>query len=161
MTERQSIDFLREMSLFRGLTDHELAQIVSICKEHSHEAGELCGHEEENEEYLRIVKKGEVAIEFQIPHVARGRTITVDTLKAGNTFSWSALGSVTLTASVRAIKPTEVLDVNAVKLMRLCELDTHMGYIIMKNLATAISCRLTKFQLRHVGAFGAVIGEGR
>lgn len=160
MISAPSIEVLKKISLFDGLTDGELVQIAKLCREHSHEAGELCVVEGEKTDYVHFVKRGKVAVEFRIPHAPYGKSITIDTLKEGEVFAWSALVTGTLTASVRAVEPTEVLDLDAAELTALCERNFHIGYVIMRNLTSVISSRLTRSRLELLRAIGAAIGEG-
>ena len=160
MALRTSIEALKRIDLFKGLTDAELAQIAKLCREHSHEAGELCVTEGQKTDQVHFVKKGRVAIEFRIPHAPYGKEITVDTVGEREVFAWSALVTGTLTASVKAVEPTQVLDVDAAELLALCEKDNHIGYVLMKNLTSVISSRLTRSRLALLNAISAAIGEG-
>ncbi len=160
MAPAVSIELLKRIDVFKGLTDRELARIAELCREHSHGAGEICVAEGDKADYLRFVKKGRVAIEFRVPHAPEGKDITVDTVGAGEVFAWSALVTGTMTASVKTVEPTEVLDVSASELLSLCEEDNHIGYTIMKNLTWVISSRLTRSRLALLNAISAAIGEG-
>ena len=61
--------------------------------------------------------------------------------------------------ALRAIEATKVLSISADDLMALCEKDNHMGYIVMKNLASIISSRLKRHRLALLSAVSG-IGEG-
>jgi signal transduction histidine kinase len=147
------IESLRKIDLFEGLTDEELIEVSKLCSEHCHESGELCVAEGDRVNCAHFVKRGKVVIEIQSPKSAEDKTV-IDTLEDGDLFAWSALVTSTLTASVRAVEPTEILDVNAVDLLALCEKRPRMGYIIMKNLTLIINSRLTKSRGKLSAAYG-------
>ena len=160
MVTQVSARALKKVNLFRGLAEKELAQVAGLCREHSHKAGELCVVQGQETEFIHIIKKGKVGIESQVPDVPHGRKeIILATLTDGEVFSWSALMNKKLTASVRAIEPTDVLDINADELIALCEENNHIGYIVMKNLSQIISSRLSRHRLALMNAL-CCIGEG-
>jgi signal transduction histidine kinase len=138
------IEQLRRIDLFKGLTDTELLEVGRLCSEHYHGAGELCISENDRVDYVHCVKKGKVAVEIQIPQSSAKNKIAIDILGDGEVFAWSALVTSTLTASVRTLEPTEVLDVNAAALLVLCERIPQIGFVVMKNLTFVINSRLTK-----------------
>ena len=143
MVATPSIEPLRKFDLFDGLTDEELIEVRRLSSEHYQGPGELCVSEGDRVGYVHFVKKGKVTVEIQIPKSAEDK-IVIDVLGGGEVFAWSALVTSTLTASVRAVEPTEVLDVNAADLVVLCEKRPRIGYVIMKNLTLVINSRLTK-----------------
>ena len=148
-----SVESLRKIDLFNGLTDEELIEVGKLCSEHYHGSGELCVSEGDRVDYVHFVKKGKVTVEIQIPKSSLEDKIIVDTLGDGEIFAWSALVTSTLTASVRAVEPTEVLDVKAADLLALCEKKPRIGYVIMKNLTFVINSRLTKSRAKLSAAY--------
>ena len=146
------IEFLRKVDLFSGLTDAELIEIAKLCQRHSHEAGEPCLVQGEQTDHVHFVEKGMVAVELRMPYTPREKGIIVVTLGPGEVFAWSALVTGILSASVRAVKPSEILDVRGAELLALCEKNNHIGYVIMKNLSSVISSRLTNSQLALLNA---------
>ena len=87
-----------------------------------------------------------------MPYTPREKGITVVTLGPGEVFAWSALVTGIMSASVRAVKPSEILDVRGAELLALCEKNNPIGYIIMKSLSSVISSRLTNSQLALLNA---------
>jgi len=153
-----SIEVLKNINLFNGLTHKELLEVGKLCRESACKAGEVCLTEGGRVDTIRFVKKGKVSIEFQAPRLFQRSEVVVDTLSDGEIFAWSALVTSTLTASVKAIEPTEVIEINAVELSALCEKKTRIGYIIMKNLTQVINSRLTKSRKQLLSAIES-IGE--
>jgi signal transduction histidine kinase len=138
------VEQLRKIDLFKGLTDEELLEIGRLCSQHHYGAGEICISENDKVNNVHFVKEGEVAVEIHIPQSPAENKVVIDILKDGEVFAWSALVTSTLTASVRTLEPTEVLEVNAAALLDLCERIPHIGFVVMKNLTFVINSRLTR-----------------
>ena len=158
MVAKSMIEVLKGVNLFNGLTEKDLGEIAKLCHEYSLEAGELCVVEGEKTDYVHFVKKGKVAVELEVANLPYGGKVIVDTLGEGEVFAWSALVAGILTASVRAVEPTEVLYMNAAELLALCDKKNNIGYVIMKNLTSVISSRLTDSRLQLLNAI-ATIGQ--
>lgn len=155
-----SVRTLKKIDLFRGLTDSELAEIAKFSSEHECKAGEICLSLGEKTDSLQVVIKGRVGVESKIPDAPTGRKdIILAALGAGEIYSWSAMMGRVPTASVRAIEPTKTLHIDAQKLLALCEKNNHIGYIIMKNLASILSTRLKRHRLAILSAVTG-FGEG-
>ncbi len=70
--------------------------------------------------------------------------VTVHTAEEGDVFGWSAVVEPhTYTASARCIEKTEDICIKGSDLTSLFEQNPRMGYIVMRNLSSAVSSRLT------------------
>ncbi len=137
-------ELLKKTELFRGLTDSELAKITSICQERSLSSGELFAVEGEPGHEMCIIKHGLMEIELRqgedlppkaIIHLGTGQLIG----------EMSLIDHANRSATVRAIQtPTSLLVINHQDFHDLCEENAHIGYIVMKNMASDLS-----FKLRH------------
>lgn len=136
------IEQLRKTDLFYGLADEELMEVGEFCTQHFVGPGELCVRAGDAIDHVQFVKKGKVVVEVQASQPSPESTIVVDTLADGKVFAWSALLASTITASVRTVEPTEVLDVNAANLLALCKKKPRIGYVVMRNLTSVIDSRL-------------------
>ena len=160
MSEQISARSLKKVSLFTGLTESELAEIAKLCQEKSYQAGECCLTIGEKTEAVHFVQKGRVGVETQIPDAPTGRKdVILAALGPGEVFSWSALMGKIPTASVRAIESAKVISIDADTLIALCESNSRIGYVVMKNLASIISSRLKRHRLALLSAVSG-IGEG-
>ncbi|MFC1860778.1 cyclic nucleotide-binding domain-containing protein [Chloroflexota bacterium] len=158
--QKITVKVLKEVNLFKGLTDEELAQVAKLCKQHSHKSGECCVTQGMAADEIHIVRKGRVGVESHMTNMPHGTSdIILATLTDGEIFSWSALLRKKLTATVRVVEPTKIIDINAEELLELCEENCHIGYIVMKNLALVVSSRLTRHRLAFLSVVSS-IGEG-
>lgn len=137
-------ELLKKIELFRGLTDSELSQVASICQERSLSSGDLFAVEGEPGHEMCIIKRGLMEIELKqgqdlppkaIIHLGTGQLIG----------EMSLVDHANRSATVRAIQsPTSILVINHQDFHDLCKQNSHIGYIVMKNMASDLS-----FKLRH------------
>ncbi len=135
-------ELFRTIELFDGLTDSEFDEIAAICDEKTYRKGRaLCNEGEVGGEFF-IIKEG--AVEVTVSEQKAPRVII-------NLGTGQIIGEMALvdrgprSATVRAIhEPTVALVIRYDEFHRLCNHNTHIGYLIMLNLAADLS-----FKLRH------------
>ena len=159
MVKHVTNEILKKISLFRGLNEDELEEIAKLCSVRAYEVGELCQSEGQMADQVRFIHKGKLGVEFHIPNIAYGcKDIVLDTLGIGDIFGWSALLKGTPWSSLRAIEPTEAIYINATDLLNLCNSNSRIGYMVMKNLATIITSRLRRNRMATLNAIVAIKG---
>jgi len=139
------IPILREIELFSSLQDEDLHLIAEICQERTYHKGDIISSQGELGNEVLIITQGYVEIlvdDRRDPLIKR----IVANLGEGQIIGEMGLvDQGTRSATVRAIdEPTFVQVIEYKDLKQLCENNTKIGYIIMKNLAADIS-----FKLRH------------
>lgn len=160
MVEQIAARGLKKVGLFQGLTGKELAEVAKLCEDYTYKADELCVKQGEMQECVYIIQKGKMGVETNLPSAPKSsNNIVVETMSVGEAYPWAAMMKKSATASIRAMEPTKVCKVNVDKLLALCEKDSHIGYVVMKNLTSIISSRLTRHRLAMLSAVSG-IGEG-
>jgi CRP-like cAMP-binding protein len=150
-------DTLKSMHFLRGLNDEEIAKISGMCREATFEVGELCQKEGEPVKRVNFIVKGKIGVEFHIPGIAyENKDLILYTLGEGGVFGWSALIEGVPWSTMRVLEPTTVWWVDAAALLDLCETDTHIGYIIMRNLSALIASRLKRNRMATLNAIAAI-----
>ncbi|MFZ5918196.1 MAG: cyclic nucleotide-binding domain-containing protein [Chloroflexota bacterium] len=139
-----STDLLRQVSLFSGLSGEQLSRIAEICREEIHQKSAIIVREKEPSNDLYIIREGtaEVALgtasapgPTPILHLGRGQIFG----------EMSLIDRGLRSATVRATSDRTVLyAIGRDDFIDLCDQDTHIGYIVMRNLAADLS-----FKLRH------------
>jgi CRP/FNR family cyclic AMP-dependent transcriptional regulator len=139
-----STENLRCCELFVGLSDAELAPIAAIAHEEAYEAGDLICAERELADRLFILKQGRVQVHVHLrPGLDPGGEATVEEVEPGRILGWSSLVKQRrFTASALALEPVTLLVIQADDLNALFDRDTHMGFVVMKQLAEVIALRL-------------------
>jgi CRP/FNR family cyclic AMP-dependent transcriptional regulator len=160
MGEQATTRALKKAGLFQGMTNAELQRVAQLCEQYTYSQGELSVKQGEPQTTIHIIQKGRMGVETQLPSAPRDmKEIIVDVMSAGEVYPWAALMRKTASASVRAMEPTKAFKLEVDKLIELCEEDNHIGYVVMKNLASIISSRLTRHRLAMLSAVSG-IGEG-
>lgn len=142
---QELIAVLRSVELFDGLTREELEAVSALCQERRHRAGDIITTQGESGEELFVVCEGFVEVVLsRSPSDPAPRAMV--NLGRGQIFGEMALvDNGPRSATVRAVTNNTVLqairrrDFNA-----LCEENHHLGYVVMRNMASDLS-----FKLRH------------
>ncbi len=140
----ETLKLLREVELFRDLRKEELALIVTACTEEQLQEGDVFIKEGELGAMLCIIKDG--LMEVEINQGADSPPRVLVHLGAGQ-----LVGEMCLvdrgprSATVRAIHtPTNILVLQYGDFHALCEKNTRIGYMVMRNMAADLS-----FKVRH------------
>ncbi len=141
------IQVLRRCEVFVGLHDDDLKKIASLPSVHfkTYNDGEIISKEGEPAKDLFILVDGQVGLRLTVELVMenQAREIKVDTVNKGSIFGWSSL--VQPYASSRTAvcsEPTKVLVINGKELVDLMDNDEHVGYEVMRSIASVIASRL-------------------
>jgi CRP/FNR family cyclic AMP-dependent transcriptional regulator len=142
---------LKKVEIFRGLTLAQLESLAQISEEKKYRGGETVFTERSTGDEVYIIKKGKVCIELGLK--GKPDTATIQHLSAGQIFGELALvDKRSRSATVACENDCEIIAINRDKLDELFERDTHLGYIVMKNLAQLLAERLRRTDLMLVAS---------
>ena len=134
--------FLHGVDLFGGLSDDELNQIAEICTKKTYKPGEYIAKQGEIGDELYVITQGfaEVVLGAQ----TASQTRIVISLGSGQIIGEMALlDQGPRSASIRASgDPTIAQVINRVDFETLCQKNTNIGYVVMRNLAADLSFKL-------------------
>lgn len=135
---------LRKVELFDGLLEHELNEVAAICHEKHLKQGEVIAVQGDPGNELFIVAEG--FLEILLADSQGESSKVLANLGAGQIIGEIAmLDHGPRSATVRAIKPTIIQVIPREAFEELCQKNLHIGYVIMRNIATDLS-----FKLRHL-----------
>lgn len=141
------IDSLEECRLFTGCSKEELADIGNICQRIAFKKGHHLFEAGSPAEYLFIVIGGAIELRFKVTHYNAPQELTIDRILKGEAFGWSALSEPNIyTLSGLSTTDSELLQVKANDIMKLCKENYHLGYILMKNIAAIVGERFATMQ---------------
>lgn len=141
------IDLLKKCRLFEGCSNEKLADVGNICQRVTFKNGDHLLEAGSPAEYLFIVIGGVIELCFKVTHYNGSKEITIDRKLKGDAFGWSALTEPNIyTLSALSKTDSELLQVKANDIIRLCEENNHLGYILMRNSAAIIGERLASIQ---------------
>lgn len=140
-----SVQFLKGFRVFRGLDDSELSKLVELCRERTFGEGSYCFHQGKRAMELHLCRSGKVDIVVELSRPSGVAEVTVHTVGPGEVFGWSAVvESHIYTGSAKCTERTEDICIKGSDLTDLFEQNPRMGYVIMKNLSSAVSSRLAE-----------------
>lgn len=135
-----SPQILRRYPYFAGISEESLTQLAMIGEEKTVPADTVMFREGDPANYLSIIVKGEVNIQYVL---GEDELRTVDTLVEGDLLMWSALVEpYKATAVGTTTKDTHLVRIDATKLRTLCEHEPILGYRLMTQVAKLLAHRL-------------------
>ncbi|MBN1659981.1 MAG: cyclic nucleotide-binding domain-containing protein [Anaerolineae bacterium] len=132
--------------LFSGLSDSALAEIAAIATTETYDAGQVICTEQEAAGRLFVLQEGCVQLHINIRlSLEPDESVTVEEVEPGRIFGWSSLvRQRQFTASAHAVDPVRLIVFDADDLSALFDRDTHIGFVVMKQLAEVIASRLRR-----------------
>ncbi len=138
-----SPELLRRHRFSGGLRDDELTAIAMIAEECVFPDGGLIFREGERAAHFYILTLGAVDLVYEIHHSGGVDTSYVGSINAGEPFGVSAfVEPFVFTATAQAHGPVKVIAIDAAALRALSEVDCHLGYTVMRQVAVALAERL-------------------
>ena len=138
-----SPELLRRYPFFGGLLAEELASIAMIAEEANFPAGAIIFRDGDLATKLYVLTTGAVDLVYHIERTNGIETSFVGSIAAGEPLAISAvLEPYRLTATGVAHVAVQAIAIDAAGLRALCELNCHMGYTIMRQVARALAERL-------------------
>jgi CRP-like cAMP-binding protein len=138
-----TIELLKGVETFDGLSDDELKQLAVICREaHFAKGHTIMTQGEEGEEFY-IIRKG--LVEVSVSEVGGTAPRTVINLGVGQVVGEMALVDRGLrSATVRCVTDVVVNVIERDGFEKVCQANHHIGMIVYRNLAADLS-----FKVRH------------
>lgn len=139
-------EFLRTLDMFNGLSDEELSNVAALCSEASYKVGDIILNLNDPTENFYLIRSGTVQI-ITNPDILETKPELADAvmINLGEGQSFGEMGLVdrgARSATVRAGSDTEVYAINCNQFQELCYEDTHLGFLVMRNIAADLSFKL-------------------
>lgn len=141
-----SIEVLRSLPCFAGVSGESLKAVAAIAEEHDFKAGQTLWKEGDDVRWLYIVRQGEIDIIYDLQG---GKQCVVDTVVGGEMTGWSAVVEpYRHTATCVARQPGRALCIQAADIRKLCDKDPQLGYHLLMQVARTLSNRLQGARLQ-------------
>ena len=146
---------LKEVDIFNGLTDQQLEKVATRCREVEFNQGDIILHESEQSKEMYLIAEGEVEITLVEINKESYSLLAVDgevliiRLGAGQIFGEMALVDQGLrSATVRcSTSPTRLFIIQRDDFIALCDEDSRLGFIVMRNIAADVCFKLRSHNL--------------
>lgn len=136
------IEGLERFEVFQGLRAEELEPIAKLCTVTKLKRGDGVFQAGEHADALFLVRAGTIELRFEASHSNATVEIPLEITMRGEIFGWSAVTSpYKYTLSAYATEDSELVRIKHADLRSLCEANSHLGYIFMKNIARVIGKR--------------------
>ncbi len=151
MTQPSLTEQLDKLHFSSQLPEQVRAELAKIATERSFASGEFLCREGEPAPDLFLISSGHVGLDMFVP--GRGQ-VRVLTRGPGEVLAWSAVvGNHGATATGVATDDMQVIAFHEGSLTNLCESNHDVGYLVMRELARAVSRRLVATRLQLLDLF--------
>ncbi|HMO57884.1 MAG TPA: cyclic nucleotide-binding domain-containing protein [Roseiflexaceae bacterium] len=151
-----AVQALGSSELAEGLTDEQLAQLALLGQVRAYASGELICDEHERSDEVYLIETGSVDVWLNPASIGNteAQPRRIAQLQAGQTCGELALldggvRSAQLRAGANGVK---LVAFASRVLLELCEMDTAIGFRIMRNLAGGLALRLRLQDMRLYSA---------
>ncbi|MEE9490809.1 MAG: cyclic nucleotide-binding domain-containing protein [Dehalococcoidia bacterium] len=136
------VPLLKKVDILNGLSDSQLEEVAELCREQTFNADDIIFKENDKSSELYLIQDGLVEITLSVPEPGTEKSLV--TLGNGQIFGEMALlDEGPRTASARCIADgTRLWVAKRADFISLCEKDTGIGFIVMKNIAADLSFKL-------------------
>jgi CRP/FNR family cyclic AMP-dependent transcriptional regulator len=140
------IDAIQTIPWFHDLTPSQIDRLAKISRIQSFQSDEELFHEGDRVENLYIILSGEVVLENYIPTMGNHIVAHAEPL---DVIGWSCLTPVVRqrTATVKVLKAARMITIKGEDLIKLCENDSVLGYIIMRRVANIVASQFLSTRL--------------
>jgi len=145
-----TIENLQKFIIFKDLTERELELLCGIAKEVIYEAGIRIFEEKSLARTLYLLLEGKVEIRLRCSDAGY---VVVDSVLPGDIFGWSAITDPhTFTASAWSVEKTRLIAFDADAILDIFEKNNHIGYRVVKTLASVIGRRVRALEAKIASA---------
>jgi CRP/FNR family cyclic AMP-dependent transcriptional regulator len=146
------VPLLKKVDILNGLSESQLEKVAQLFQEQICNVDEIIFKENDRSSELYLIQDGFVEITLSVPEPGAEKSIV--TLGKGQIFGEIALVDEGLrTASARCIAHGARLWVaKRADFISLCEKDTSIGFILMKNIAADLSFKFRLINLSRKGS---------
>lgn len=149
------IDLIRRYKFFDHLSDEELKAVSMIAEIETYPKGSLIARETTQASKLYILMEGDIDLIYSGGGEGSIVNALVGSVAPGEVFGVSSLiEPYEFISSVRAGSPIKVITINATALRAMSEIDTKLGYAIMRKVSSAVLERLKFTQMELAVARG-------
>jgi CRP-like cAMP-binding protein len=139
----ETIELLKGVEAFDGLSDTELTQLAAICREARYAKGQTITRQGDEGDDFYVIRSG--LVEVGVSEGGSQPPRTVINLGEGQVVGEMALvDRGPRSATVRCVTDVTVNAIGRDAFEQLCQINHHLGMVVYRNLAADLS-----FKMRH------------
>ncbi len=143
-----SVETLRRCQFFNHLTEDQLKAVAMISEIETYPKGAIVAREDAIASKLYLLLEGDVDLIYSGGGEGAISNALVGSIAPGEVFGVSSLVEpYQFISSVRAAMPLRVIAIDSIALRALAEIDSNLGYGLMRNISAAILGRLKFTQM--------------
>ena len=143
-----SVETLRRYQFFNHFTQDQLKAVAMISEIETHPKGAIVAREDTVATKLYLLLEGDVDLIYSGGGEGAISNALVGSIAPGEVFGVSSLVEpYQFISSVRAAMPLRVIAIDSIALRALAEIDSNLGYGLMRNISAAILGRLKFTQM--------------
>jgi CRP/FNR family transcriptional regulator, cyclic AMP receptor protein len=142
------LNALAKCAIFKGLDDGEMHSVAAICQEKDYANGAIIFNESSRDCGMYILVQGQVDIQMTLGIDSAPATVHV--IRDGEVFGELSLvdrAPRSATAKSAGDSRTFVLEADAFE--SLVKTNSHIGYVVMKNIARIVTTRLRDTNIKY------------
>ncbi len=135
-------EITRQSDIFKGLSDGELSQLAQICKMVSYPAGKTICCEGEKGKKIFVLAEGKTSV---MSKGNRKKRIQIGSIGQGEIFGeMSIIEDLPRNADLITDIDSKLVVIDRVELEHLMNKNSHLGKVVMKNIAQGLSRKLRR-----------------
>jgi CRP/FNR family cyclic AMP-dependent transcriptional regulator len=140
------IEEIHNIPWFYELTPIQIDRLAKISRIQQFQPEEVLFHEGDRFDNLYIILSGEVIFENYIPTIGNHTVAHAEPL---DVIGWSCLTPVVRQrpATVKALSHGRIISIKGEELIKLCEEDHDLGYLIMRRVANIVASQFLSIRL--------------
>lgn len=136
------IETLKRVELFHGMDERQLTAVAQIVEPCVYAAGDVIFEQGQDGDALYVINSGQVEVRVQNDDVTDSAVYLGDGQTVGE---MALIDQAARSATIIAVdEPTTLYRLPVAAFTRLCQMQTDIGYVLMRNIAQDLS-----FKLRH------------
>jgi len=153
MKNRQLAETLREIRFLHDISPEHLEPLAEVATLREFAQATVVFREGDTAECVYLVVSGKVSLEICAPGVGCKRILTAG---PGEVLAWSALlGDSRLTATARTVETTQLVELDARRLLAMFEENPRFGYEFTRRTLHALSKRLSATRMQLMDVYGS------
>jgi CRP-like cAMP-binding protein len=153
MKQNELVQTLQEIRFLHDISNVHLAELASVAAVRDFERQQVVFREGDAAAHVYLVVSGNVSLEICASSIGCKRILTAG---PGELLGWSALlDDARLTATARTTEASRLVELDAARLLSICQQNLEFGFEIMRRTLLAVTKRLNATRMQLLDVYGS------